>query len=41
MPSRMTKEKNKIKSGPGKTYLKKRLKRFLLLTEFGPAMGSP
>jgi len=30
-----------LKSGPGKRYLKNRLKRFLRLTGFGPASGSP
>lgn len=30
-----------LKSGMGKRYLKNRLKRFLLLTGFGPSTGSP
>ena len=30
-----------LKSGMGKRYLKNRLKRFLLLTGFGPETGSP
>lgn len=30
-----------LKSGPGKRYLKNRLKRFLRLTGFGPQTGSP
>ncbi len=30
-----------LKSGPGKKYLKNRIKRFLLLTGFGPLTGSP
>jgi putative endonuclease len=30
-----------LKTGMGKRYLKNRLKRFLLLTGFGPAEGSP
>lgn len=30
-----------LKSGHGKRYLKNRLKRFLLLTGFGPVTGSP
>jgi len=30
-----------LKSGPGKRYLKNRLKRFLRLTGFGPLTGSP
>ncbi|KKW08013.1 MAG: GIY-YIG nuclease superfamily protein [Candidatus Kaiserbacteria bacterium GW2011_GWA2_49_19] len=30
-----------LKSGPGKKYLRNRLKRFLLLTGFGPSSGSP
>ncbi|MDO8498939.1 MAG: GIY-YIG nuclease family protein [bacterium] len=30
-----------LKSGPGKKYLKNRLKRFRLLTGFGPSTGSP
>lgn len=30
-----------LKSGPGKKYLRNRLKRFLLLTGFAPATGSP
>ena len=30
-----------LKSGPGKRYLKNRLKRFLRLTRFGPETGSP
>lgn len=30
-----------LKSGPGKKYLKNRLKRFLLLTGYGPVTGSP
>ncbi|KKU99192.1 excinuclease ABC subunit C [Candidatus Amesbacteria bacterium RIFCSPHIGHO2_12_FULL_48_14] len=30
-----------LKSGPGKRYLKNRLKRFLRLTGFGPETGSP
>jgi putative endonuclease len=29
------------KSGPGKSYLTKRLKRFLQLTGYGPVTGSP
>lgn len=30
-----------LKSGPGKTYLKKRLKRFLQLSGFVPLTGTP
>lgn len=30
-----------LKSGPGKKFLKNRLKRFLLLTGFGPNTGAP
>lgn len=30
-----------LKSGPGKKFLKNRLKRFLLLTGFGPISGNP
>ena len=30
-----------LKSGPGKKYLKNRLKRSLLLTGFGPNIGAP
>lgn len=30
-----------LKSGPGKKYLKNRLKRFLLLTGFAPITGTP
>lgn len=30
-----------LKSGPGKKYIKNRLRRFLLLTGFGPVTGSP
>lgn len=30
-----------LKSGPGKAYIKKRLKRFLQLTGFGPVTGTP
>jgi len=30
-----------LKSGPGKKYLKNRLKRFLLLTGYAPSTGAP
>lgn len=30
-----------LKSGPGKKYLKNRIKRFLLLTGVGPSTGAP
>ena len=30
-----------LKTGPGKRFLKNRLKRFLRLTGFGPSTGSP
>lgn len=30
-----------LKSGPGKTFIKKRLKRFFQLTGFGPLTGQP
>jgi len=30
-----------LKSGPGKKFLKNRLKRFLLLTGYGPVTGVP
>lgn len=30
-----------LKSGPGKTFIKKRLKRFFQLTGFGPTSGQP
>ena len=30
-----------LKSGPGKKFLKNRMKRFLLLTGFAPITGSP
>lgn len=30
-----------LKSGPGKKYLKNRLKRFMLLTGYAPVTGAP
>ena len=30
-----------LKSGPGKHYLKNRIKRFLRLTGYGPSSGAP